>query len=196
MLLSLFLLSSCGSSGSANNTTPTDLINDDVTYMTFNLQIPAVKVYEGDSNLSIKLVDNMNLIKDKVETMADKATRTIELSNDLVQLLVKETVINSSYTSTFSTNTAYDLNTPFFAISLASTKHFFLVSSSSRLFVEKSTIKTYFNNSTSLLTAWQRSIENYTSGHLYFNIYELQDDGTQVRVSNSMFIPETKVLNL
>ncbi|MDQ7066715.1 MAG: hypothetical protein Q9M40_01225 [Sulfurimonas sp.] len=136
---------------------------------------------------------------EKVELMADKVTTTIELSETVVKSLAKDFSLNSAYATQFSINTAYDLNSPYFVINAATTKNFLLLSSSTRLFVPRKTVKTYFNDSTSLLLAWQRSLNSYVSGHLYVNIYEIKADGTAQRVGNSFLIPESKmktILNL
>ena len=197
------IFNSCGSSESTSpSTTVNPLLGLDTNITidtTFALQTSSVNVYQGDVNLTTKIIQDVRSMTEKVELMADKATTTIELSETLVKNLAKDFSLNSAYSTEFSINTAYDLNSPYFIINAATTKNFLLLSSSTRLFVPRKTVKTYFNDSTSLLLAWQRSLNSYVSGHLYVNIYEIKADGIAQRVGNSFLIPESKmktILNL
>ncbi|MDF1879957.1 hypothetical protein JHD50_01355 [Sulfurimonas sp. MAG313] len=173
--------------------TVTDLTLENATDLTFSVQKTIAAVYTTDYNLSKKLVNDLDNMKDKVESMSLAVTQSIENAEDVVSILAKTPTINAGYTSLFSVSSSYNSSTPAFAYLVStSPKNFFLVSSKSRLFTEGNTIKTYFKNSAALLVAWKRSINNHSSGHLYFNIYELKDSGVEQRVSSSMFIPASK----
>jgi len=62
--------------------------------------------------------------------------------------------------------------------------------------VPETTIKTLFNDNTSLNTAWQRSIDNHRSGNMYLNIYEVEEDGTVQRAGIPAIIPVATVTDL
>jgi len=201
------LMNSCSSGGGSSDEQVTALdAGSQITLdsavaidTTFALQKSTVNVYQGDSDHTADVLEDVRRMSEKVDTMSDRVTTTIELSEGLVKTLAEDFSLNSAYSTQFSLNTSYDTNTPYFVMNAASTKNFLLLSSSTRLFVPKKTIKTYFNNPASLLVAWQRSMNNYTSGHLYMNIYEVQTDGTSQRVGNGVLIPADKmksILNL
>jgi len=173
------------------NVSSAEIIN-----MIYSLQKSRYSVYESNQNLSKKLVSDVDKMKTRVETMASRVTYTIEKSYELIKLLSKSVEINSLYKNIFSTTTSYDTNTPYFIMSQLSNKNFLLVSSSTPIFSQYKTIKTSFSTPASLLVAWQRSIANYTKGNLYFNIYEILEDGITNRVSNTMFIPAKKMLTI
>jgi len=173
-----------------------NISSTEVLNMTYTLQKSRFSVYESNQNLTNKLVTDIDKMKTKVEAMADRVTNSIEKSFELIKLLSKSVEINSAYKSIFSATTSYDTNTPYFIMSQLSNKNFILISSSTPIFSKYKTVKTAFSTPASLLIAWQRSITNYTKGNLYFNIYEILEDGTTNRVSNTMFIPAKKMLTI
>jgi len=173
-----------------------NISSTEVLNMTYTLQKLRFNIYESNQNLTKKLVTDITRMKTKVEEMADRVTKSIEMSFELIKLLSKSVEINSAYKSIFSTTASYDTNTPCFIMNQLSNKNFILVSSSTPIFSKYRTIKTRFSSPTSLLIAWQQSIANYTKGNLYFNIYEILEDGTTNRISNTIFIPAKKILTI
>jgi len=128
------------------------------------------------------------------EAMFESVVRREALTVDFITLLASPLSINDDYTSIFSFTSDYAADTPFFVMNtLSVNKSYFLVTSSTRLFVPERTVKTLFKDNISLLTAWQRSIGEHKGGHMYINVYELLSDGTTIRVSNGGYVPASQM---
>ncbi len=158
------------------------------------LQDTLLDAYKSDLNLSTDLLEDSYLMMERVESMADRITTSERLAAEFITLLTKEHTFNHAYSGIFSLNPNYDANTSFFTMnSLNPSKIYMLVSSSTRLFVPETTIKTLFNDNSSLNAAWQRTVSHHLSGNIYLNIYEIEADGTVQRTGTPAVIPASVI---
>lgn len=192
----LFIFSGCSNS-------PEDEPSSQLRVYTFidfglTLQDTIIQAYQSDLNLTTVLIQDTYRMMDSFEQMADRVTTSNTLTVEFINMLTKKQTFNEGYSTVFSVNSTYDLTgTSYFTMtSFDSNKSYMLVSSSTRLFVPETTIKTLFNDNNSLNTAWQRSINNHTSGNMYLNIYEIEADGTIQRAGTAAVIPATAIANL
>ena len=172
---------------------------DVYTFIDFGLtlQDTLIQAYSGDLNLSNELLEDTHLLMDSFEKVSDSVITSSTLAAEFIILLTKEHSFNNAYSSTFSLNPTYETGSSFFIMNtISSTKTYMLVSSSTRLFVPETTIKTLFHDNSSLEMAWQRSIDNHGSGNMYLNIYEIEADGTVQRTGIPAIIPAATVTDL
>ena len=124
------------------------------------------------------------------EQMAEHVTNANTLTVEFINMLTKTQTFNDEYNTVFMRNPTYGASSAYFTmISFDINRHYMLVSSSTRLFVPETTIKTLFNDNDALNAAWQRSVNNHVSGNMYLNIYEIETDGTAQRVGTAAVIP-------
>jgi len=186
----LFILSGCSNS-------PEDETSSQLRVYTFidfglTLQDTLIHTYKNDIDLTTALMQDTYRMMESFEQIADHVTTSKTLTVEFINMLTKEQTFNEGYNTVFSTNQAYDANIPYFAMSsFDANKNYMLLSSSTRLFVPETTIKTLFNDNSSLNEAWQRSINNHQSGNMYLNIYEIKADGTNQRAGTAAVIPAT-----
>ena len=186
----VFIFSGCSNS-------PEDEPSSQLRVYTFidfglTLQDTIIQAYQSDLNLTTVLIQDTYRIMDSFEQMADRVTTSNTLTVEFINMLTKEQTFNEEYNTVFSTTPTYDANIPYFTMtSFDADKTYMLVSSSTRLFVPETTIKTLFNDNSSLSVAWQRSVDNHISGNMYLNIYEIETDGTVVRAGTAAIIPAT-----
>ena len=153
------------------------------------LQDTLLNAYKSDFNLTSTLVEDTYLMMDSFEKVADRVITSGTLAAEFINLLAKDHTFNDGYNSTFSLNPTYGTDNAFFTINtLDITKTYMLVTSSTRLFVPQTTIKTLFHDNSTLDAAWQRSIDHHQSGNMYLNIYEIEADGTVQRVGNAAVV--------
>lgn len=165
------------------------------TFIDFGLtlQDTLLQAYQSDLNLTRVLVEDTYRIMESFEEMTDRVTTSNALTVEFINILTKDQRFKEGYNAVFSINSAYDLTggAYFTMTSLDVNKTYMLVSSSTRLFVPETTIKTLFNDNSSLNAAWQRSIDNHPSGNMYLNIYEIESNGTVQRAGIAAVIPAT-----
>lgn len=194
VLVLAFMLAGCSNSPDGEPRSRFDIF----AFIDFGLtlQDTLVQAYKSDHNLSSELVQDSYHIMESMEKVADKVTTSKELTIEFIDLLAKGHTFNDGYSGTFSLNPAYGTNTPLFTMNtLDLTKIYMLVSSSTRLFIPETTIKTIFHDNSSLDAAWQRSIDHHQSGNMYLNIYEIDADGTVQRTGSAAVIPKTAIAN-
>ncbi|MGB5964253.1 MAG: hypothetical protein WBF77_04685 [Sulfurimonadaceae bacterium] len=161
------------------------------------LQDTLLHTYKSDVNLSSELVEDTYFMMDSFEKVADSVITSSTLAAEFINLLAKEHTFNDGYSGTFSFNPTYGTDSSFFTMNTFDiTKTYMLVSSSTRLFVPQTTIKTLFHDNSSLDAAWQRSLDHHQSGNMYLNIYEIEADGTVQRAGNAAVIPAATLANL
>ena len=161
------------------------------------LQDTLLNAYKSDINLSSELFEDTYLLMVSFEKMADSVITSGTLTAEFINLLAKDQTFNDGYSSTFSLNQSYGTDSAFFTMNtLDITKTYMLVSSSTRLFVPQTTIKTLFHDNSTLDAAWQRGLDHHQSGNMYLNIYEIEADGTVQRVGNAVVIPADTLANL
>ncbi len=191
-----FILSGCSNSPDDEPSSKFDVY----TFIDFGLtlQETLLGTYESDLMITGALVEDTYKVMDSVEQMADRVTTSRELSAEFINLLAKGQTFNEDYSSIFSTNSNYETtNTSYFTMNaFDDEKSYMLVSSSTRLFVPGTTIKTLFTDNSSLNSAWQRSLDNHQSGNMYLNIYEVKADGTVQRAGTPALIPSETVTSL
>ncbi len=191
-----FILAGCSNS-------PEDKSNSSVDVFSFidfglTLQDSLLITYKNDLNITAELGDNARSIGESVESMGESIETSRVLVVEFIDLLIKDQTFNADYSSIFSTNPNYKTTTTsyFTMNSFDDKKSYMLVSSSTRLFVPGTTIKTLFTDNSSLNSAWQRSVDNHQSGNMYLNIYEIEEDGTVQRAGNPAIIPAATVTDL
>ena len=161
------------------------------------LQDTLIQAYTGDLNLTTELIEDTYFMMVSVEKVADSVITSSTLAAEFITLLTKEHAFNDGYSSTFLLNPDYKIDSSFFTMTTFDiTKTYMLVTSSTRLFVPETTIKTLFHDNSTLDAAWQRSIDNHQSGNMYLNIYEIEADGTVQRAGNAAVIPAATLANL
>ena len=161
------------------------------------LQDTLLGSYKSDLNLTSVLLEDSYKVMESVEEMGESVATSRELSAEFINLLAKGQTFNSGYSDIFSLNSSYGADTSYFSIdNVSNDTNYLLVSSSTRLFVQGTTIKTLFNDESSLDAAWQRSLDNHQSGNMYLNIYEVKIDGTVERAGTPALIPADTVTTL
>ncbi len=161
------------------------------------LQDTLVHSYESDLNLTSELVEDTYIMMDSFEKVADSVITSSTLAAEFINLLAKDHAFNDGYNGTFSLNPTYGTDSSFFTMNTFDlTKTYMLVTSSTRLFVPQTTVKTLFYDNSSLDAAWQRSLDHHQTGNMYLNIYEIEADGTVQRAGNAAVIPAAAIANL
>ncbi len=172
---------------------------DIYTFVDFGLTLQGtlIHAYNGDLDLSTELIEDTRLMMDSFVKVSDSVITSQTLAAEFIVLLTKEHAFNDTYSGTFSRNPTYSTSSAFFTMNTISTvKTYMLVSSSTRLFVPETTIKTLFHDNSSLDMAWQRSIDNHRKGNMYLNIYEIEADGTVQRAGIPAIVPAATVTDL
>jgi len=191
----LFIFSGCSNS-------PEDEPSSQLRVYTFidfglTLQDTLIHAYQSDIGLTTDLIQETYRMMDSFEQIADRVTTSNALSVEFINMLTKEQTFNEGYNTLFTVNSTYEVSTSYFTmISFDVNKNYMLVSSSTRLFVPETTVKTLFSDNSSLNAAWQRSIDNHQSGNMYLNIYEIEADGTVQRVGNAAVISAAVIVAL
>ena len=187
----VFVLSGCSNS-------PEDEPSSQLRVYTFidfglTLQDTLIRAYQGYLDLTTVLTEDGYRMTGSFEQVADRVTTSNALTVEFINMLTREQTFNEGYNTVFSVNSTYDTTgaSYFTMTSFDANKNYMLVSSSTRLFVPETTIKTLFNDNSSLSIAWQRSVNNHVSGNMYLNIYEIETDGTIMRAGTAAVIPAT-----
>ena len=151
-------------------------------------------------NLVIKVHDNSFQTKSKLYTALDsmlldstkiKESYTERMVEEmkLLNTLAKPFAIADAYSTYFTLNNNFNATTPAFIIEKALTNSYFLLSSESKFYLQGKTIKTYFKESATLATAWQRAITNADKEkNLYLALVEIDNEGKVTQVTNSLLI--------
>jgi len=164
------------------------------TFIDFSLTLhdTLIQTYQSDTDLTTALMQETYHMMESFEQMADSVTTSNALTAEFINMLTKEQTFNEGYNTLFTVNPTYGFSSSYFTMtSFDVNKNYMLVSSSTRLFVPETTIKTLFNDNSSLNAAWQRSIDSHTAGNMYLNIYEIEEDGTTQRAGTAAIIPAT-----
>ncbi len=186
----IFIFSGCSNS-------PEDEPSSQLRVYTFidfglTLQDTLVRTYQSDIDLITSPLQDTYHVIGSFEQIADHVTTSNALTAEFINILTKKPTLNEGYNTVFTINSSYGINTSIFTMtSFDVNKNYMLISSSTRLFVPETTIKTLFNNNSSLNAAWKRSIDNHQSGNMYLNIYEIGIDGTTHRAGSVAVVPAT-----
>ncbi len=190
----IFILSGCSNS-------PEDEPSSQLrvyTFIDFGLTLydTLILSYQSHLDLTTALMQDSYRMMENFEKIADHTTTSNGLTVEFINMLTKEQTFNEGYSTVFTTNSTDGASTSYFTMtSFDADKTYMLASSSTRLFVPKTTVKTLFKDNSSLNAAWLRSIENHTAGNMYLNIYEIEGDGTVQRVGTTAVIPATLLAN-
>ena len=150
------------------------------------LKSSAVGVSQNTVALSSKILNDMNGMLDKINRMNDAIYDTTEIASRTVQKIAEPLSISAEGEKIFT----IDVNSePYISIKKPLTKKYILVSSPNRFFPDTQSVKTLFNNGTTLTNALTKAFDNAgDTKNLYLTILELESDKSLTNLTNGILI--------
>ena len=151
-----------------------------------------VDVHKNSYDTTTKLLTDVDRMLHSVVAMDENVTNTMIQSMQLANALAQPVKIAKNYQSLFAVTGSYNSTVPAFQIIGFLTKNYFLLSSETPLFLEKKTVKGYFNNAATLTKAWSNAIDAANkSKNLYLSIVEIDGQNIVHKVSSAFLIKST-----
>lgn len=154
-----------------------------------NLVKNRVDVEQHTINISNKILNDMNNTLNNFENMNNAVFNTLESATKLITIIADDFEILEDESNNFSVIDNFSYTIPVFIINRPLTKQYILVSSPNRFFPDSNNIKTLFKDTKTLLTAWQRALnEADKTKNLYLTILVLNDDKSITNLTNGLLI--------
>jgi len=184
ILLTLFI-NGCGSS-SQTETTPAITSCD--TNASAILNAAALSVMRNSIETSTKIITDMNATLTKIDAMNERVLQTMELSAATAAKLANDFNMSAEGATLFEVNNSI----PGFAIKVPLSKNYILASSPNRFFPDSQTLKTLFNDPSSLTNALNRALNAADKkSNLYMTILQVETNGTITNLTNGLFISKS-----
>lgn len=194
----MILLSACSDSiPSDTNTTINENLVDAsiINNSAMNINDLTVNVHKNSFDITSKMFNDYNKTLVSLDKMNESFVNTLDKSLKLLNALAQPFKVADDYSSIFSVDNNYTAVSPAFVINATLTNKYFLLSSTTKFFLEGKTIKTYFNDPTSLANAWARVISSAdVNKDLFLTLVEIDGSNISRQVSNA-FIIEKEVLS-
>lgn len=185
ILLLTALITGC--SGSSNNTADETVSDEEIIPISIALQASRLKSHEGFNQLNSALINDSYRMLTDVENMLKSLTDSKDVLIDSIASLLKPFALTTG--EAISTNQNVSSTTPPFTIGIAGlNSDFLLLSSNSRFFSPKNTIKTRFTNSVELSSAWLRAVEYSDQTCVYIALQSVDTNGNVSSASNTLVV--------
>ena len=153
-----------------------------------------VQVHKNTFDVTSKMYSELNRMLVSYVAMDKAVTDTMDEQMKLLNALAQPFKFADSFKDRFTTDENYTATAPAFVIKKALTHKYFLVSSKTKFFIEGQTIRSYFNDATTLTNAWQRVISNADkSKDLYLTLVEIDESNTMHQVATIFIVKKEKL---
>jgi hypothetical protein len=198
LAFALFFISCQGNNSTKETVSEANTVDaTEVKKAALDIDNLTVKVDQNTFETTTKMYNDLNKSLVAFEQINQSIANRMNEEMKLLTVLAKPFAFADNYSNLFSLNENYTATTPAFTINETLTNKYFLVSSTSKFFLEGRTIKTYFDDDTTLGTAWTRMISNAdTSKDLYITIIELDSSNILNQVSNAFVIKKATLETL
>ncbi|MBL1244190.1 MAG: hypothetical protein COA39_007360 [Sulfurimonas sp.] len=185
----IFLLFTACGNNSNNDTNSTGTNDETLTRAAIKINDLTVKVHDTTFETTSGLYTKTDQLLSDFTRINQSVTDRMNAEMQLLTILAKPFEIKSNYTNSFSENNNFNATVPPFTINTPLTNNYFLVSSTSKFYLQGRTIKTFFIDSASLTVAWSKAIENANKNKdLYLSLLEIDTNGKVTQVTNSFLL--------
>lgn len=188
LIITSLLLVGCGSSNnnSDNSSAKQDKNLSCALENSLALKSSIVEVSQNTINLSNKIIKDMNGTLDNINRMNEAIYNTLEISSQTVKKLAEPLSITDNGKKLFTIDASKN---PSITLNQVLTKKYILVSSPNRFFPDTQSVKTLFNDATTLTNALNKAFYGVDSSkNLYLTILEIESDNTFTNLTNGILI--------
>jgi len=161
------------------------------------VQANNLKVQQGYYTVYNNLMTAIGLMLGDVEKMSGRVMETFDLTLMLADKMAQAFVMDAAFSTEFQVLdlSLVDQNTPPFQLNVAQVSEpVFLLSSNTKLFVPRHTVKTLFNTAQQLRSAWQRALVSHNGTRLYLSLERIASDGSMTRLKYALTIENPTAL--
>lgn len=189
LIVTSLLLVGCGGgsdSSPAQQDTTTDNNNSCALESALALKSSIVEVSQNTVTLSNKIIKDMNETLDNINKMNEAIYSTLEVASQTVKKMAEPLSITDNGKKLFTIDPSKN---PAITINQVLTKKYILVSSPSRFFPDAQSVKTLFNDASTLTNALNKAFNGVDSSKsLYLTILELESDNKFTNLTNGILI--------
>jgi len=208
IILSSFILlfTACGGGNSTSSTqtekskkttAATQIDSQVIKKASMSINNLTVGIHKNTFDVTNKMYTHLNNMLHSYTNVNKVVTDTMDEQMKLLKLLAQPFKIADGFKDRFDVTDNYTATTPAFVIKKQLTSKYFLVSSNTKFFIEGKTIKTYFNDSTTLTNGWKRVIKNADkSKDLYLTLVEIDNSNIMNQVATVFTIKKDKLNSL
>jgi len=190
-LTSLLLLIGCqgNNTSSTSQTLTVDENEETITRAAANVDDLTIQVHDNTFATTSSMYESVDSMSEDFTRMSESVTERMTQEMKLLNTLAKPFSIDENYSAYFAVDNNYTATTPAFVILQTLPSQYFLVSSPTKFYTDGSTVKTLFNDATTLTNAWSRAITSADKNKdLFLSLLELDANATVKKITNSFLI--------
>ena len=188
VIFTSLLLIGCGSSKSDQKDSLTNKEGNFSCDLNSSLALKSslIEVSQNTLNLSNKIINDMNVMLEKMDRMNDAIDNTMDISSQTLKKIAEPFNISDEGKNLFTIDNS---TSPYITIKKPLTKKYILVSSPNRFFPDTQSVKTLFNDGTTLSNALQKAFDEVdNSKNLYLTILQIESNTTLTNLTNGVLI--------